>query len=121
MTSTAKCTFDVAMTPGPPEVGGAVDRFDFAKTFRGDLDATGTGVMLSCGNPQTGTAGYVAIETVDGRLGGRDGGFALQQLGMMQHGSQTLHYEVVPGSGARRARRHFRGLPPHGRRRHPPV
>lgn len=99
MTTTATGTFDIAMTPGPPEVGGAVDRFDFAKTFRGDLDATGTGVMLSCGNPQTGTAGYVAIETVDGRLGGRDGGFALQQLGMMQHGSQTLHYEVVPGSG----------------------
>jgi hypothetical protein len=25
--------------------------------------------------------------------------FALQQLGMMHGGSQTLHYEVVPGSG----------------------
>jgi len=99
MTSTAKGTFDIAMTPGPPEAGGGVNRFDFTKTFHGDLDATGTGVMLSCGDPQTGAAGYVAIETVKGRLGDRLGGFALQQLGMMQHGSQTLHYEVVPGSG----------------------
>ena len=99
MTSTAKGTFDIAMTPGPPEAGGGVNRFDFTKTFHGDLDATGTGVMLSCGDPNTGAAGYVAIETVRGRLGGRLGGFALQQLGMMQHGSQTLHYEVVPGSG----------------------
>ncbi len=99
MTSTAKGTFDIAMTPGPPEVEGAVGRFDFTKTFHGDLDATGRGVMLSCGNPQTGAAGYVAIETVEGRLGDQSGGFVLQQLGMMQHGSQTLHYEVVPGSG----------------------
>lgn len=76
-----------------------MDRFDFTKTFHGDLDATGTGVMLSCGDPQTGAAGYVAIETVTGRLRERSGGFALQQLGMMHDGSQTLHYEVVPGSG----------------------
>jgi len=94
MTTAAKGTFDIAMTPGPPEVGGAVGRFDFTKTFHGDLDATGAGVMLSHGDPQTGAAGYVAIETVDGRLGDRSGGFALQQFGLMQHG-----YEVVPGSG----------------------
>jgi hypothetical protein len=55
--------------------------------------------MLSCGDPQSGSAGYVAIETVRGRLLDREGGFALQQMGRMQAGSQTLHYEVVPGSG----------------------
>ena len=55
--------------------------------------------MLSCGDPQSGSAGYVAIETVRGRLLDREGGFALQQMGRMQDGSQTLHYEVVPGSG----------------------
>lgn len=87
------------MTPGPPEVGEVADRYDFTKTFRGDLEATGAGVMLSCGDPQTGAAGYVAMETVNGRLDKRHGAFALQQFGMMHHGSQTLHYEVVPGSG----------------------
>ncbi len=55
--------------------------------------------MLSCGDPQSGSAGYVAIETVRGRLGDREGGFALQQLGLMRAGLQTLHCEVVPGSG----------------------
>lgn len=87
------------MTPGPPEVGGDVSRFDFTKTFHGDLVATGSGVMLSCGDPQAGEAGYVALETVQGRIGEREGGFALQQLGQMHDNSQTLHYEVVPGSG----------------------
>src|SRR5436190_1327206 len=99
MTSTARGTFEISMKPGPPELEGAVSRFDFSKTFHGDLDAAAAGVMLSCGDPQTGAAGYVAIERARGRLGDRQGGFALQQLGMMRDGSQTLHYEVVPGSG----------------------
>jgi hypothetical protein len=42
----------------------------------------------------------VAIETVRGRLGQRQGSFALQQFGSMHGGAQTLHYEVVPGSGS---------------------
>ena len=96
---TAKGTFTISMMPAPGEVGGHVDRFDFTKVFQGDLEANGIGVMLSCGDPKSGSAGYVAIESVDGRLGDRAGGFALSQLGMLHHGSQTLHYQVVPGSG----------------------
>jgi len=76
-----------------------VSRFELTKQFQGDLDGNGIGLMLSGGNPQSGTAGYVAIETVSGRLNGREGGFAMQQFGTMSGGSQTLHYEVVPGSG----------------------
>lgn len=99
MGATAKGTFDVDLKPGPPELDGAVDRFDFTKTFHGDLQGAGAGVMLSSGDPQSGSAGYVAIETVSGDLGDRRGSFALQQLGMMGAGSHTLHYEIVPGSG----------------------
>ncbi len=55
--------------------------------------------MLSGGDPQAGAAGYVAIETVQGSLGHRQGSFALQQFGSLRAGAQTLHYEVVPGSG----------------------
>lgn len=87
------------MTPGRPEVEGDVSRYDFTKTFHGEIDGTGIGLMLSCGDPQVGEAGYVAIETVRGRLGSQEGGFALQQFGMMHNGSQTMHFEVVPGSG----------------------
>ena len=100
VSSTARGTFDVDLAPGPAELDGAVSRFELTKRFHGDLDGTGAGVMLSAGDPQTGTAGYVAIETVRGRLGDRAGSFALQQFGTMHAGSQTLHYEVVPGSGA---------------------
>jgi hypothetical protein len=58
--------------------------------------------MLSAGDPRAGAAGYVAIETVSGRLGDREGGFALQQFGSMSGGARTLHHEVVPGSGTGR-------------------
>ncbi|MDA8332379.1 MAG: DUF3224 domain-containing protein [Candidatus Dormibacteraeota bacterium] len=92
-------TFSVVMVPGGDELASTVRRLDFNKTFSGDLQGTGSGLMLSCGDPGAGEAGYVAIESVDGQLGGRTGGFSLQQLGMMHQGSQTLHYEVVPGSG----------------------
>jgi hypothetical protein len=99
MSECAKGTFDVELTPGPAELDGAVGRFEFRKTFHGDLQGEGAGVMLSCGDPQAGAAGYVAIETVTGSFGDRHGSFALQQLGMMSGGTQSLHYEVVPGSG----------------------
>jgi hypothetical protein len=98
-TRIATGTFDVELTPGPPELDGAVGRFDLRKTFHGDIEGHGAGVMLSGGDPGQGAAGYVAIETVRGRLHDRAGTFALQQFGQMQGGTQTLHYEVVPGSG----------------------
>ena len=99
MTTTASGTFNVTMLPGPAELDGVVTRFELSKTFHGDLQGSGDGVMLSAGDPQSGAAGYVAIETVDGRLGDRHGRFALQQFGSMRGGSPTLQYEVVPGSG----------------------
>jgi Protein of unknown function (DUF3224) len=99
MSTTARGTFDINLAPGPAELDGAVSRFEFTKTFKGDLEGTGAGVMLSAGDAGRGSAGYVAVETVRGRLGDREGGFALQQFGTALGGSQTLHYEVVPGSG----------------------
>lgn len=99
MVGTARGTFDIQMTPSSPELAGFVDRFDFTKTSFGHLEAVGAGVMLSSGDPQKGAAGYAAIETVSGRLADQTGECALQQFGTMQGGSQTLHYEVVPGSG----------------------
>jgi hypothetical protein len=96
---TASGTFDVNVAPGAAELDGAVKRFELNKRFHGDFEGTGTGVMLSGGDPQAGVAGYIAIEMVSGRLGDRGGGFALQQFGTMRAGQQTLHYEVVPGSG----------------------
>lgn len=92
-------TFEIEMTPAASEIDETVGRYNFTKTFHGNLQASGMGIMLSAGNPQAGEAGYVAIETVRGRLKGKDGGFALQQFGTMHGGTQALQYAVVPGSG----------------------
>ncbi|MHB1519161.1 MAG: DUF3224 domain-containing protein [Acidimicrobiales bacterium] len=99
MRATARGMFEVELRPGPPELNGAVDRFDLTKNFHGDLEGSGAGVMLSVGEPRGEAAGYVAMETVSGRLHDRQGGFALQQFGTMHEGSQVLYYDVVPGSG----------------------
>lgn len=77
-----------------------IGRMSIAKTWHGDLDGEGVGTMLSAGDPTSGAAGYVAVETVEGGLGGRHGSFAFQQLGVMYDGTQELRYQVVPGSGA---------------------
>ncbi len=95
----ARGPFEIETTPGRAEFAGAVDRLDFTRVFHGELEAEGVGLILSAGDPQAGEAGYIAIEIVRGRLGGNDGGFALQQFGTMHKGTHTVHYEVVPGSG----------------------
>ena len=46
-----------------------------------------------------GSAGYVAIERVDGILNGREGSFVLQHTGSMNRGTPSLSVTVVPDSG----------------------
>lgn len=108
MPEIAHGTFKVDFTPGQAELDGAIARMEFTKQFDGDLNGTGRGLMLSAGNPGTGNAGYVAIETLSGQLHGRAGGFALQQFGTMLDGTPALHYAIVPGSG-RDALQHISG------------
>lgn len=97
MTEHAHGTFEVTITPQPTDDG--IGRFDLAKQWHGDLEGTGTGQMLSAGDPGSGRAGYVALETVTGTLRGRPGSFAFHQLGVMRGEEQELRYDVVPGSG----------------------
>lgn len=95
---TASGRFDIELTPAEGVLPGT-GRFDFTKTWTGDISGTSAGVMLSAGNPAVGTAGYVALERFDGTVDGRQGTLALQQLGSMVEGSSELRYQVVPGSG----------------------
>jgi hypothetical protein len=55
--------------------------------------------MLSAMTGVDGSAGYVAIEKVDGVLAGRTGSFVLQHTGTMNRGKPTLSVTVVPDSG----------------------
>ena len=69
------------------------------KEISGDLVATTNGQMLSAGTETKGSAGYVAIERVDGTLHGRKGSFTLQHSGTMNRGAPSLSVSVVPDSG----------------------
>lgn len=101
----ARGTFDVKLTPqavGDPAEGaeGApLGRMSIDKQFRGDLEATSQGEMLSAGTAVKGSAGYVAIERVSGSLQGRSGTFVLQHSGTMARGVGQLTITVVPDSG----------------------
>lgn len=102
VTHHARGTFDVAITPTAADDyadGAALGRMTLDKTFRGDLEATSRGQMLTAMTPTKGSAGYVAIERVTGTLGGRRGSFVLQHSGTMERGAQRLTLTVVPDSG----------------------
>jgi Protein of unknown function (DUF3224) len=95
-------TFEVKISPLPLEdqaAGTDLGRMALAKQFHGDLEGTSKGEMLSAGSPAKGSAGYVAMERVSGRLSGRSGSFVLQHSATMHRGEQHLDIAVVPGSG----------------------
>ena len=98
----ARGTFEVKLTPQPladSAADPALGRLAIDKQFRGDLEATSRGEMLSAGTSVEGSAGYVAIERVSGTLNGRSGSFVLQHNGTMNRGAAHLTITVVPDSG----------------------
>ncbi len=101
MTTRASGTFEVRMSPQVDgEAGGAcVGRMLIDKRFAGDLEATSKGQMLAFRSGVEGSAGYVALERVEGTLAGRAGSFVLQHSGTMERGAQQLSITVVPDSG----------------------
>lgn len=103
MTTHARGTFEVKMTPQPAQEGvgdPGIGRMALDKQFHGDLEATGKGQMLAAGTDVPGSAGYVALERVSGTLHGRHGTFALQHSGTMTRGAPQLSITVVPDSGS---------------------
>ena len=98
----AKGEFTVKLLPlameGQPE-GAKLRRMSIDKTISGDLVAMTTGQMLSAMTNVEGSAGYVAIERVEGSLHGKKGSFVLQHSGTMNRGAPLLLVTVVPDSG----------------------
>jgi hypothetical protein len=101
VTKHASGTFEVTLNPQVDDNVGdpTVSRMSIDKQFHGDLEGTSTGQMLAAGTEVPGSAGYVAIERVRGRLGVRSGTFALQHSGTMTRGAPQLTITVVPDSG----------------------
>jgi hypothetical protein len=102
MTNRASGTFEVRLSPqvDGPEAGAGLGRQLIDKRFGGDLEATSRGQMLAFRSGVEGSAGYVALEHVEGTLAGRAGSFVLQHSGTMERGAQSLSVTVVPDSGA---------------------
>ena len=95
-------TFDVKTTPEPMhDAAGTsgIGRLSLDKRYHGPLEASGVGEMLAAMTPTPGSAGYVAMEFVDGTLAGRRGSFFLQHSGTMTRGTPALSVTVVPDSG----------------------
>jgi hypothetical protein len=95
--------FSVDLSPLELSIDGKdgikLARMSIVKTFHGDLSATSRGEMLSAMTGLEGSAGYIAIEQVEGSLSGKSGSFILQHFGTMEKGKERLILEVLPDSG----------------------
>ena len=102
MANRARGPFEVKLAPLPTYEnveGSPLGHLSIDKQFHGDLEATSKGEMLSAGGTVKGSAGYVAIERVQGTLHGKAGSFVLQHSGTMNRGVPGLVITVVPDTG----------------------
>jgi len=102
MTQTIRGEFDVKLPALSVDGLPADSRFarrKIEKQFHGELAAQSQGEMLSHSTATPGSAGYVALEQVQGSLQGRRGSFVLLHIGRMNRGSASLEVTVVPDSG----------------------
>jgi uncharacterized protein DUF3224 len=103
MTQHASGAFDVKVTPQKPDTQIArtanLGRLTIDKRFHGDLEASAKGEMLATQSDVKGSAGYVALERVTGKLQGRTGSFVLQHSATMKRGEPESTITVVPDSG----------------------
>lgn len=99
---TVKGTFEIQAFPEPPydtRGGVTLGRMRFEKKFSGPLEGTSTVHMLAARTPVKDSAGYVALERIEGTVEGTRGAFVVQHVGVMSKGSQSLSVTVVPDSG----------------------
>jgi hypothetical protein len=95
--------FDVKVSP--VDTGDAkLGMLTLDKKYHGDLDASGAGRMLTGMTDVKGSAAYVAMERVSGKLKGATGTFLagtflLYHSGVMHKGTQSMSIRVVPDSG----------------------
>src|SRR5580698_4744563 len=101
MADNARGTFEVKVTPLAADAGDetGIGRLALDKKFVGDLEGTSRGQMLGFRSAVEGSAGYVAMEKVTAKLGGRSGSFVLQHTGTMTRNAPNLSVTVVPDSG----------------------
>jgi|GEM_PF-924803 len=90
--------FEVSITPAEGDTHD-VGRMLIEKRYSGGLEADAFGQMLSQRQPGDTNAVYVALEHVQGKLEGMEGGFSLVHNGKIKNGENSLNIEISPGSG----------------------
>ena len=104
MSQRATGSFDVKVIPQKPDTQIAraanLSRLTIDKRFHGDLEGISKGEMLALQTEVKGSAGYVALERVTGKLKGHSGSFVLQHSATMNRGESQTHITVVPDSAS---------------------
>ena len=98
MSQQAKGNFDI-QTKQEATIADSIGRFSLDKTFHGDIEGRSVGEMLAVRTSTPGSAGYVLIEHVTGKVKNRSGGFMLQHYGLMDRSKPELKVVIIPDSG----------------------
>jgi hypothetical protein len=102
MSTQAKGTFHVETWDEKPyqEIGGGVKltRASVAQTFAGDVEGKGS-VEYLMAYREDGTATFVGLQRIEGKVGGRSGSFVLQLAGTFEGGVAKAGWFVVTGAG----------------------
>ena len=102
MKQTAKARFAIKGWDEKPYSEGAdqpkLTRASVTKTLTGDIEGESAieYLMMYRGD---GSAQFVGLERVTGRIGDRKGSFVLQRTGVFEDGQAKESYTIVPGSG----------------------
>jgi hypothetical protein len=101
MKNTAKSRFAIKSWDEKPYSEGAdqpkLTRASVARTFAGDIEGEGHVEYLMMYRSD-GTASFVGIERIVGRIGNKTGSFVLQRIGAFEDGQAKESYTVIPGS-----------------------
>ena len=97
MNMTAKGSFEIDLEP-QSDSAAPMGRMLISKTYVGNIEARGSGQMLSK-RTDNGVAVYCAIEEVVGSVNGKNGTFTLLHNGYMSKEHQSLEIQIVQGTG----------------------
>lgn len=100
--ATAKATYTVESWDEDPAVtlddGTKVTRASVVGSYEGDVEGRGRSESVMWYRAD-GTATFVAIERIEGSIGGRSGSFVLRSVGEYDGENARAEQEVVAGSG----------------------
>ena len=101
MMQTANARFAITSWDEKPYSEGSglpkLTRATVKKTFTGDIEGEGQVDYLMMYRSD-GTATFIGLERVTGKVAGKAGTFVLQRTGIFENGQAKESYSVVPGS-----------------------